>query len=407
MPIFQYRAVKPSGEVVRGILQGTTMEDALKNLQKDMLTVQEITLAPNQVEQPGPPPTLEPRTAVETHTAALVSPVTLPQLQFFFRQLAAMLHAGINPTNALDTLSRQTQSPRLRQILIETRDGVSAGKPISAGFERYPEVFTPLMMAMIRTGEEGGFLEEQCMHLAEYLQQEHELRNLIKRETAYPKIVLVASIIIILAANSIISAVAPGHGGLSSPLTTLATWFVLGPLLVFIFLFNRIGMKMPAVLAMVQNVGLKVPWLGGMIHGFAMAKFGRSFSSLYKAGVPTRKAIQLAADACGNEVIRQQIYPAADMIETGTPIGIAFAQTGAFSQIVLEMAHTGEMTGNIDLMLRKVAEYYEDEGKTKARQAAAILGVVVFLAVAAYVGFIVISFYTGMGATSAGQMSGD
>jgi type IV pilus assembly protein PilC/MSHA biogenesis protein MshG len=125
-----------------------------------------------------------------------------------------------------------------------------------------------------------------------------------------------------------------------------------------------------------------------------MAKFGRSFGALYRAGVSVGEAIKLSADACGNEYVRAQIYPAAREIENGGTITDAFGRTGVFSQMVLDMTRTGEVTGDVDAMLIKVSEYYEEEGAVRAKQAAIVLGVVVFVAVAIYVLIILIKFYS-------------
>lgn len=126
-----------------------------------------------------------------------------------------------------------------------------------------------------------------------------------------------------------------------------------------------------------------------------MARFGRAFGALYAAGVPMPRAFRLAADACGNEALRSRMQPAVEDLEQGVSMSQAFIRTGAFNPLVIDMVRTGEMTGNVDMMLNKMADYYEDEGSLKARQSALILGVIVFLCVAVYVGYVIISFYTG------------
>lgn len=420
MPIFQYEAVDPQGQTVKGTANGESMDAVAKLLTDRGLSLKGLSIAEGvvppippkqmppepQTESSWTPPPTEARSRFETEVAGpLVGEVPLTRLHFFFRQLATMLHAGINPAQALETLSKQSGSLKLSRILLETKEHVIAGRPMSAGFQRYPEVFTPLMMAMVRAGEEGGFLESQCLQLSEYLQREIELRNMIRRETLWPKITVAASIFIILAANGVMSLVAPGGQRLESPLTTLATWFILGPLIIGGFLFVKVGLKNPAIKYKFDDFNLKIPGIGGMIHGFAMAKFGRAFGALYKGGVPMQKAVLLAADACGNEALRARMYPAAQRLQEGEGITDTFAQTGAFSPIVLDMTRTGETTGNMDQMLNKVAEYYEEEGAMKAQISAKIIGVVCLLLVAIYVAFVVIKFYmayfAGVGAAGA------
>lgn len=412
MPVFQYIAKAASGETTRGLMHGANLGEVAEKLARQGLEVEQLGLATDAMPSAAPAslerpqmqvglvsheaPPLGPRSAVATRVAGpLVGKVRLTNLQFFFRQLSTMLNAGINPAQALETLSGQTTSSKLKKVLLEARDHVIAGRPISAAFQRYPEVFSPLIMSMLRAGEEGGFLSDAAKQISEYLQREIELRNMIRRETMYPKIVVVSSIIIIVAANLIISAVAPEGYRLDSPLSRIETWYWLGPLLIGLFLFVRLGLAQPAIKQMWDSITINTPGIGGMVRGFSMAKFGRAFGALYKAGVPMRKALLLSADACGNEALRARMYPAADRLERGDGLTETLRDTNAFNQIVLDMTATGEQTGNVDGMLEKVAEFYEEEGAVRSKQAAMILGVVVFLCVAAYIGFIVISFYTG------------
>ncbi len=396
MPIFEYRATDAEGKGVSGTVQGATLDAAAHELAARGLTVQQVSNSSPKPIAEIPSPIFEPRSKMATDVVGpLVGRVSLSQLQFFFRQLATMLKAGVNPIQSFDTLARQSHSLKLQKIISELRDHTLAGRPMSFGMQRYPEVFNPLMMALVRAGEEGGFLDESLSQTADYLQREIELRNLIRRETFYPKLVIVASMIIISGANLVIATMASGAPGLSSPLTRIGTWFILGPILIALFLFFRIGLQNPRIKFNWDAFVANIPWVGGTVRGFAMAKFGRAFGALYKGGVPVHKGLRLAADACGNEYLRSMMIPASAKLEHGEGITDTLRETGAFSPIVLDMTATGEATGNLDLMLTKMAEYYEEEGAVQAKQMGLILGVVCFLAVAIYVAFLIIGFYSG------------
>lgn len=395
MPIFQYSATNAQGQTERGMVPGATIDAVTRQLQSRGLNVTEVSLAAgdNDPLSEGPKVDYGQRPRLQTELVGPVSQqVPLVQLQFFFRQLAAMLNAGVGVGQSFDTLAKQSQSPKLRQVLLETKDMVIRGEPISAGFQRYPEIFTPLMMSMIRAGEEGGFMTEQCKRLSEYLEREIHLRNIIRGATIYPKVTVVVSIIVILATNWIIDMVGKeGSQRLISPLTSPATWIILLPIIVIAFIYVKIVRRQPQAQYQWDSMMVRLPGLGPVIHGFAMAKFGRSFGSLYGSGVALPKALKLSADACGNEFVRAQIYPSAAALEGGGSIGDAFERTGAFSPMVLDMTRTGEMTGNVDEMLHKLAEFYEDEGTVKARQFAVIFGVIVLLLVGVYVGYVYIT----------------
>jgi type IV pilus assembly protein PilC/MSHA biogenesis protein MshG len=248
------------------------------------------------------------------------------------------------------------------------------------------------MIAITRAGETGGFLVEAIRRIADYIERDIALRNRIRQVTFYPKLVIVASIVIILVTNAILASLGT-PSRLSSPLTSLSTWLILAPLLIGLVLFFRYPAKRRDVQAAIQRLVLRLPWFSSVSHGFAMAKFGRAFGALYRAGVPMPEALHMAADACGNEALRIRILPAAQSLEAGLGVTEAFRRTGAFTPIALDMAAAGEATGSLDETLAKMAEYYEEEGKVRSEQTATVLGVVAFLVVAVYVATIVFGFY--------------
>lgn len=447
MPVYEYEAQDEAGAAVRGTAFGSTLDGVARDLKDRGLAIQRIRLIENLGDpipqdfalppqadaeflvsvpnyeplpagasaheaisharpdfQPVHEPAAPPRTAFETQIAGpLVGKISLSHLMFFFRQAATLMDAGIGPAQAMRTLAGQTQSPKLSAIISELREHAEAGRPLSFGMQRHPEQFSPLMLGIVKAGEQGGFLDGAFAQVADHIEQEIQLRNLIRRVTFFPKLVLIASCLIIWGANGIIASVRPGSPfGISSPLTTLAVWLILGPLLVALFLFSRIGLANPRIKYAWDQMLLSLPGLGKIVMQFAMAKFGHAFGALYRAGVPIQQSLTMAADASGNERLRSLMYPAAKRLESGKGITEVFQQTGAFSPIVLDMTATGEASGRLDLMMSKVSEYYEEEAKTRAYQAGTIFGVGVLLCVAIYIAYVVISFYMGYGSTIMG-----
>ena len=412
MPVFEYKATNSAGEPVQGTVEGSSLVAAADSLARRGFRVQHVAESRAQGTDDGqstietplssanpyrgtetPPPTT-PRPALVTDVVAPLLPrVPLAQLMFFFRQLATMINAGVPMVSSLDTLARQTRDPRLTPVVVELAGHIRAGRELSSGMERYPDIFTPLMLNMVKAGEQGGMLDNVLKQLADYIEREIELRNLIRKATLYPKVVLFCSIFIILAANYIIHSVFNRPGGIETPLTDPATWVILTPIIVLLFLFFRVGASNRHFKPQYDSFLLMVPGIGKTVHEMAMAKFTRAFAALYHGGVPIARSVILAADASGNAYLAQKIYPAARGLEQGGGITEAFVRTGAFDGPVLDMTRTGEATGRIDDMLDKVADYYESDSTTKANQLAIILGVVCFLAIAAYVAYIVIKFW--------------
>ncbi|MDR3688392.1 MAG: type II secretion system F family protein [Fimbriimonas sp.] len=441
MPTFEYQAKTSDGQIASGVIFGITLDGAARDLASKGLEIVKIGVASNpndplaQPSIPAPPaqpvaqpsaqpaehamadrvaaakayqaflpspdqvaPSTEERSYMETSVwGPLVGKVPLKELAFFFRQLSTMLHAGVPIVQSVTTLATQAQSQKLGVILREMSGHINAGRKMSEGMQRYPEVFNPVMLSLIRAGEQAGFLDEALGVVADYIDREIELRNLYRRLTFMPKLEIGASILIVIAANMIISSMGK-QGGLWSPLTEPLTWVFLGPLIVVTFLFFRVGLANPRIRHNWDVVVSKTPYIGTTVKQMSMAKFGRAFGALHRGGVPLSKSLTLSADACGNEYLRSKMYTARGRMEEGVGVTETLRDTQAFSPIVIDMVATGETTGNLDQMLTKMSEFYEQEATTRATQTAQVVGVVLFLCVAIYIGYVVINFWSGYGA---------
>jgi type II secretory pathway component PulF len=393
MPLYAYSAQTPTGSFERGVLESPSLDAATELLKGRGLLVTELQERGDAPPPPGEIPALPPRGVLQTDwLGRVVDPVPLRALQFFFRQLSVMLDAGIGPSDALGSLAKGTRDSKLASVAREAQDATARGATLSSALMRYPEVFSPLMLSIVRVGEEGGTLPEQCKHISEYIERDAQLRDTIKRETASPKLTVVASVGIILLTNFLVTSISAQAQTLPVPVMAWAFVLVVG---VGAFLFARLLLPRPDVRLAFDRFVRRIPGLGPMVHGFAMAKFGRAFGALYRSGVPFSQALRHGAEASGNSAVREAVLPAVSRLERGESVTDALASTGAFTPLVLDMARTGETTGEMDQMLGKVADYYEEEGETQAKIAAKVVGVVCFLAVAVYVAFILISFYSG------------
>ena len=398
MPTFEYQGLNSQGETVKGTAFGVSLDAVLASLSRTGLKIERIEAAqgvgdPLKVHETAGQDYREQRSYFETSIMGpLVGRVKLEHLLFFFQQFGTMQDAAVPLVQSLETLQRQAKDPKLAGIIGEMRMAAQEGAPLTAVFQRYPEVFSGVMVSVLRAGEDGGFFADALKQVAEYTRREIDLRNLYRRVTFYPKMQIAASILIIVAANLILTRVGSNEK-LESPLTEPLTWVFLAPLIVGLFLFFRVGLANPRTKFQWDAIILSVPYLGKTIHQFAMAKFGRAFGAMHRAGVPLAKAVSLAADASGNESLRARIRSAAPRLESGESITDVFRSTGAFPEIVLDMTRTGETTGNIDFMLDKVSAYYEEDSATRATQFAMALGVALLLLVAVYIGYVIINFY--------------
>ncbi|MFY9233162.1 MAG: type II secretion system F family protein [Fimbriimonadaceae bacterium] len=398
MPVFEYRATNEQGEPITGTLHSASVASAAESLASQGLTVEHVGIAysPGDLLPQEMANAERPRAQPTPFQANVLDPlfgkVPLPDLLFFFRQLASLQNAGVNLAQSLNTLSGQTRNEKLKAIIREMGRGAEAGRPMTETMVRYPEAFSPLIVSLVRAGEQGGNMDGILRQVAEYIDDEIELRRLYRSVTLYPKLVLGVSVLVIVGANWIIGAVGGGQR-LYSPLTDPAILIPLVLVGLWFFFYLRVGLQNPALRYKWDRFILQVPVIGVTLKQLVMAKFGRAVGSLYKGGIPIHDAVQLGADACGNQYLRSEMYPMIARLKEGAGITDSFRQTGAFSPIVLDMTQTGEQTGNLDQMLIKMAEFYEGESKARTHQLAVTTGVVILLFVAIYVGYILVMNY--------------
>lgn len=349
------------------------------------------------------------RSVFETKVLApIVGRVPLEVLQRFFAQLWSMYKSAVPLVQSLDTLASQERHAKMASIIREMGETVLQGRKLSEVMEKYHEVFSGLQTSLIRVGEEGGVLERSLFQVSDYLRREIELRNKIKRGTFYAKLVIFCVVAIPIATNMIVASISRANG---APMMGIQSFFS-SPIFIFLslgflvgaFFFLRVGLENPAWKRNWDAFLLRVPYLGPTMHMLSMAKFSRAFSALYGGGIPIGKTVALSADACGNESLREQIQPAQGMIEGGGSIAESLARTKAFSRVALDMAHTGEHTGNLDAMFTNVAEQYEDEADVRFDKVSKVLPVFLILILGVVVLLMLVTFYQNYFSTSLDQV---
>ena len=304
--------------------------------------------------------------------------VSLGSLMAFYRQFGGLIQSGVIISQALDTLSRSAPSGRLRRIAQKARDHVQQGGKLSDALAEYPWIFDRLQMALIETGESSGGLDVMLLRCAEYLERENELRNLLRRITFYPKLVLfVAAIISYYFVRSLFMTVFP-----LAAVAIIAVWLIL-----------RIGNQNSGFRLFWDQIKLAVPFLGGAVRGLAAARFASALSLLFRSGVPVTRAVRTAALASGNAVIESGVLRVAPMLDEGHTLSETLTHAKVFPRIVLSMLSTGEQTGTVDSSMEKVREYLEIEGRTRMEQIAWVVAIGLYLLVALLVLSLVVRFY--------------
>jgi type IV pilus assembly protein PilC len=318
-----------------------------------------------------------------------------------------MISSGVTILRALYVLEQQTESKPLRETLIKVRKDVEAGLAFSDALERHPKVFSPLYVAMIRSGETGGVLEESLQRISDQLEKEDALRRQVRAAMVYPSVVISFAMIVMLALVAFIvpvfAKVFKDFGGKLPALTQFTVgmshmlthrWYIL-ILLTGAAVFGFVKWKKSTWgRPQWDTLKLRVPLkIGDTVQKVALARWSRTFSALVSSGVPILQAIEIVGQTAGNAVVERSMSQVTDSVKRGGTIAAPLKDKPVFPAMVVDMIGVGEETGALDTMLTKVADFYEEEVAAAVKAITSILEPVMIIRVGGMVGFIVISMY--------------
>ena len=297
----------------------------------------------------------------------------LEQKSSTMRELATMLKAGIALGEALHVLEGRAAYPRLRQVIQEAAKHVTAGGSFSEVLAKYPEEFSELTTAVTAIGEQTGRLDESFDQVAGYLEREYSLRQMVMRETFYPKVLLACCIIIPSAIPALIEAVMGSVWlGLWIFIKNIGKWALgLGiPIYLAYLIYHSLMAKSQQSREAVDSMKLHIPLLGAVVRRLALAKFARALSYTYSAGVPMGQAITLSASAMGNSILERRFKSTVPLVEKGHKLSEALGKAPDIDDMALHMLRTGEQTGELDATMDRVAEHFEIAAETSIHRMA-------------------------------------
>ena len=390
MRLYTYEAQNQQGQTIAGTLQAESEDAAVAQLQAHGYWVSSLTSTAAEAPTPARPGLWE----------TLFPPVRKKDLAVSFRQLATMTGAGMTLLNTLDQLERNTSNARLKQVFREVFQRVQQGGRLSDALAEHPAVFPEIVIGIVSAAETSGKLDTMLKTLAQYLEDQWELDQLIRRETLYPKILLAAIIVLPLIGLFFISTL--GLASMSSFSLVVSLITVLGvggaALLVAGFLLARVYRQTRTGNRALDALKMRIPLLGKITSRFAIARLSKALAAMYESGLTLPQSVNLAGRASGNAVIAEAMERLSDDLRQGRVRSVSegFAQSGLFPSMVVEMVSTGEQTGNLDEMLNKVTEYFEDEAKTASKQLAYTAMPIAVLIAGAVVLVVAALFFTGI-----------
>jgi type IV pilus assembly protein PilC len=327
----------------------------------------------------------------------------------FMRQMATMVGAGLPLTRSLEIMVQQASNPLFKRVLKNVLDSIQSGKTLADSFRAEEDVFDDITINLIEAGEESGNLEIILEKLAVELEEESELSSKIKSALIYPAIILVVIIgVVLLMMFVLVPAMSDIYSDFDAELpfaTTLLMnmssffinywWAVLTVLLVL-----GIGIKYyldtPKGKRNFDKIVLKIPVLGKIITKMQIAQFTRVLALLLGSGLSIIKALELTGKSLGNEMFRDTLLEAKDEVEKGGPLAIPIARSEYYPLLVSSMIAVGEETGEMDIVLQKVSEYYKDEVDAATSNLSTILEPFFLILMGGAIGFIAMAVYMPM-----------
>lgn len=415
MTKFSYKAQTKDGRTVSGMYEATTREDLVAAITR----------------QGAKPISIKMVTGNEVGGSLLRKffkpKVKLRDLMIFTRQLSTMVTAGVPLPRALSTLQEQAESKYFKKVIASITKDVESGLGLGESFAKFPDVFSEVYINMVKAGEAGGILDEILKRVASQTEKDATIRKKIKGAMTYPTVILSITVIaffgIMILIIPKIGKILTDLGGPDAklpiytqvllnisnfstsssiikhlpPLNLVpvvnripnAFFMVIASAIIFFFFMRYI--KTPKGKYKFHSFLLKVPVLKVIITKIAVARFARTFASLTSAGVTVLDALQVTSGAIGNKVIEKELIEAANEVRAGKPLSDPIGRSKTFPPIVAQMLAVGEETGQIDTILVKVADFYDEEVDTVIDSLSSIIEPVMIIVLGSIVGVIAAS----------------
>ncbi len=392
MHSFSYTARDPEGAFVAGTIGAEDAALALAHLRMRALCVTALERADSM-------------RAVAPRIFTML-PVNSSVRVAFFRSFATLIGSGVPMRRALEVTIEQCSSVRFAEALRSVASDVEAGKPLSAALARRPNEFAALFVAMVKAGELGGALDEVLARLADYLERDRALRKRVASALAYPAIVVLAALglVLFLIANTVPSFAAMfSQMNVTLPISTRVLVAIgealKSPIVAAVVLCAaptlwvglRRARRVPSLAQRVDRGMLSLPLFGRVVRKAIVARFSRTLGTLLRCGVPIVSALAATAEVVDNAVYRRCIETLVPGLRAGDPLTLPLQASRLFDPLFVQLIRVGEETGSLDAMLLRVAEYYEIDVETAMTTLGTVIEPILIIVLGAIVGTIVAS----------------
>ncbi len=406
MPVFRYEAVDKKGKRIRDTIEAENLGDAIRRLTAMGLTV--LNVVPQIEKRKGPEGQKgeESKPFWQREISFTTGGVSYKDLSILSKQLAALIEAGVGLVDALELVGESIDNPYLKKELPKMAEEIRQGETFSKVLRRRKK-FDEFFISMVEVGEETGQLDMVLKRASEYYKRIAEIINKIKSASFYPSFVFIAATLITL---GIIYFLVPTFaqiykslgGELPAPtqmLINASDWlrsnilYFLGGVFLFVVVFVVLYKKVDQFKKAVHWVTLKLPLFGQLTLKGALAKFSRTFATLFSAGVSIERSLELSAQVIGNKIYEEALESVKKSVIQGDPLWKSFEKTKKFPRMLIAMIKIGEETGQLDNMLESLADFYEDEVKSAIEGLISMIEPLMMVVIGSIVGFILIALY--------------
>ena len=390
MAVFNYKVVDRDGKNKKGTIEAPNRDGAEKKLKSEGYSIMSLT------EQSSPLGDI----------SLFKKKVKSRDLGVFCKQFSAVIKAGVTIISALELMGDQIENKTLKKAIMDARTYVEKGGTLADAFRVNPDVFPPIMINMVAAGEMSGNLEICLDRLVEHFEKDNALSSKIKGAMTYPIVVLIVMVIVVIV---VLVAVIPNFAsmfedmGTQLPLATRAMmaaadfvkykWWLLIIIIAAIVFGVKFFKKTPFGEQLFANIGLKAPIFGNLNVKTACSRFARTMSTLTASGISMIDAVEQVAKMMDNKIIRDGLLDAKVQVSKGVPLSKPLKDMEMLPPMLSAMTKIGEETGDIEEMLSKVADYYDEEVEAATNALTAAMEPMIMVVLALIVGMIVAAVY--------------
>jgi len=334
-------------------------------------------------------------------------PITPADIAVFARQLATMMSAGVPLVQSFEIAGRGHENPRMQELLLAVKADIESGSTLAESLAKHPLYFDELFCNLVQAGEHAGILEDLLDKIATYKEKVESIKSKIKKALFYPAAIIVVSFIItailLIFVIPEFAALFKGFGADLPALTQFVVnasdvfieyWYIIfGGIFAAVFSFLQLKKRSIPFNHMLDRVSLKMPIFGPLLEKAAIARYARTLSTMFAAGVPLVEAMNSVAGATGNIVFSTATLRMRDEIATGQQLNLSMRQTGLFPNMVVQMVAIGEEAGSVDAMLSKVADIYEAEVDDAVDALSSLMEPIIMVVLGGLIGGMVVAMY--------------